>query len=153
DDAGEQAAGADRRELLRVADQDRLAPGTLDKVEHGREDACLGHPGLVDEEYGSRWKPSPGARLVKEPVECRGGDPGLILELLRRDARRSSAEHRDPRIHEHLPDGMGGGRLAGTGKPDHADDPAWAGRDFADHCLLLIREGDPVGALDLIELL
>ena len=48
-------------------------------------------------------------------------------------------------------DGVGGGRLAGAGEADDADDPARARRDLAHHRLLLVGEGDPVGALDLVE--
>ena len=43
DDAGEEPARANRWELMRVADQDRLPSRLLDEVEHRREDARLGH--------------------------------------------------------------------------------------------------------------
>ena len=146
-----QPAGADGGELVRVADQDRLAAGLLDELEHGREDARLGHAGLVDDEHGAGREASVGARLVEQPVERRRRDAGLVLELLGRDARRRGAEHRDARLREDLRDGVGGGRLAGAGEADDADDAARARRDLAHHRLLLVREGDPVGALDLVE--
>ena len=151
DDAGEEAARADRGELVRVADQDRLAARLLDELEHGREDARLGHAGLVDDEHRAGRQAAAGARLVEQPVERRRGDAGLVLELLGGNAGRRRAEHRDAGLREHLRDGVGGGRLAGAGEPDDADDAARARRDLAHHRLLLVREGDPVGTLDLVE--
>ena len=59
DDAGEEAACADGGELVRVADQDRLAAGPFDQLEHGGEDACLGHAGLIDDEHAARREPAP----------------------------------------------------------------------------------------------
>ena len=134
---------------IRIAFAVRL----LDELEHGREDARLGHAGLVDDEHAAARQAAAAARVVEQPVEGRRGDAGLVLELLGRDARRRGAEHRDARLREDLRDGVGGGRLAGAGEADDADDAARARRDLAHHRLLLVREGDPVGTLDLVEAL
>ena len=154
DDAGEEPARADGGELVRVADQDRLPVRLLDEVEHGREDARLGHAGLVDDEHASRrGRPPPARASSSRRWRVVGGDAGLVLELLGRDARRRGAEDRDARLREDLGDGVGGGRLAGAGEADDADDAARARRDLAHHRLLLVGEDDPVGALDLVEAL
>jgi hypothetical protein len=52
--ADELAAGADRRQLLRVAYQDRPPSCTLDELEQRREQARLGHPSLVDDQQAAR---------------------------------------------------------------------------------------------------
>ena len=82
-------------------------------------------------------------------MERDGGDAGLVLELLGRDARRRDADHGDALVREDLRDGMGGGRLAGAREADDADDPAPARRNLAHHRLLLVRQHQAVGALDL----
>ena len=49
------AAGADRGQLLRVTDEDRLPLGPLDVLEQWCEHTRLGHPGLVDDEHTAAW--------------------------------------------------------------------------------------------------
>ena len=99
DDAGEEAAGADGGELVRVADQDVFPLRLLDAFEQRREDARLGHAGLVDDEHGS----AAGGRrrgCCEQPVERGRGDAGLVLELLGGDAGRCGADHRDAALRE-----------------------------------------------------
>ena len=151
DDPGEEAAGADGRQLVRIADQDRLPLRLLDELEHGREHASLRHAGLVDDEHGPMRQSSLAAGMLEQSVQSRGGNAGLVLELLGGDAGRRRAENFDARVGEDLGDGMRGGRLARAGEPDDADDAAPARRDLAHHRLLLPGEDDPVGALDLVE--
>ena len=153
DDAGEEAAGADGRELLRIADQDRLPLRLLDQLEHRREHARLRHRGLVDDEHGRVRQAALAAGVLEQPVERRGGDAGLVLELLGGDAGRCRAEDVDAHVGEDLRDGVRGGRLARAGQPDDAHDAVLARRDLADHPLLLRGEDDPVRPLDLLELL
>ena len=136
---------------MRVADQDRLPVRLLDQLENGREDARLGHSCLVDDEDGAGREAPARARVVEQPVECRRGDAGLVLELLGRHARRGGAEHCDARLREDLADRVRRGRLAGAGEADDADDAVGARRDFANHRLLLVREHELVGSLDLVE--
>ena len=154
DDAGEEPARADGGELVRVADQDRLPVRLLDEVEHGREDARLGHAGLVDDEHASR---AAGRRRVRASSSRRwsvvGGMPVSSWSFSAATPDGAAPMHRDARLREDLGDGVGGGRLAGAGESDDADDAARARRDLAHHRLLLGGEGDPVGALDLVEAL
>ena len=48
-DAVEHAAGADRRELLAIADGDQLRSRALHKLGEGVEALVVDHPGLVEE--------------------------------------------------------------------------------------------------------
>ena len=99
------------------------------------------------------WEAALVAGLFEQSVQRGGRDAGLVLELLGGYPGRRRAEHRDSCLREGGGDGVGGGRLAGAGQSDDADDAAAAGRDFLDHPLLLGGEDGTVAVLDLGELL
>ncbi len=98
DDAGEETAGADGGELVRVADQDDLAVRLLDPLEHSGEDASLGHAGLVDDEHAAREADLPAACALEQPVErasrgCRSR-PGASRRRRRTARRRARGRRR-----------------------------------------------------------
>ena len=61
-DVAEHAAGADRGELLVVADQPDTAAASDDEVDGGVKGEGVGHPGLVDHHQGRRPDPASPAR-------------------------------------------------------------------------------------------
>ena len=64
-DVAEDAAGADRGELLIVTDQPDAAAAVDDELDGGVEGEGVGHAGLVDDHQGrrsDRWPPSRAAR-------------------------------------------------------------------------------------------
>ena len=93
-EGGEEAAGADGGQLLRVADQDRLPLGLLDEVEQRRQHARLGHAGLVDDQHAAVRQAALGLGVEQEPVHGAGGDAGACGELVGGAAARRRAEHR-----------------------------------------------------------
>ena len=152
DDAGEQAASTYRGELVGIADQDRLPFRLLDELEQRGERSRLGHRGLIDNQHTTEWEAALIAGQFEQSVQRGGRDAGLVLELLSGYPGRRRTQHRDSCSREGGPDGVGGGRLAGAGQSDDADDAAAAGRDFLDHPLLLRGEDGTVAVLDLGEL-
>src|SRR6266508_2657856 len=82
DDASEEAARTDGRELVRVADEDRLAACLFDPLEKRGENAGLCHAGFVDDDGTAGREPARVASALEQPVERGRGDAHLILELL-----------------------------------------------------------------------
>ena len=69
---GEQSAGLDRRELLRVADEHDLGVRLVGFLGEGGEQAGAEHPGFVDHEDVALAKPhAPGVDGGMERVGCR----------------------------------------------------------------------------------
>jgi hypothetical protein len=69
DYGGEEPAGADGGELLRIADKDRLPLRPLDEGEDAGEDARLRRPRLVDDEGASARETALLLGLEQEAVE------------------------------------------------------------------------------------
>ena len=84
-------------------------------------------------------------------MERGGRDAGLVLELLGGDAGRGGAEHRDAGVREGLGDGAGGGRLAGAGEADDADDAVGLVATARTIASCSAESDESVGALDLVE--
>ena len=129
DDAGEEAAGADRGQLGGIADQDDLPLRLLDAFEQRREDARLGHPGLVDDDEAALGQLAAGGGGGAWSTGCRSRPASFSAAM----PGGCGAEHRDAGGAEGVGDGAGGGGLACAGEPDDADDAVRAGGDRAQH--------------------
>ncbi len=81
-EGGEEPAGADRRQLLRVADQERLPLRPLDELEQRREHPRLGHAGLVDDEHAAARETALALGVEQQPVQGAAGDAGAGGELV-----------------------------------------------------------------------
>ena len=77
-EGGVEAAGVDRRELGRVADEDRLPLRRLDELEQRGEDACAGHSGFVDDEYAPVRESAVAGGVEEEPVQGAAGIPVAV---------------------------------------------------------------------------
>ena len=152
DDAGEEPAGADGGELVRVADQDRLPVRLLDELEHaarGRASRPCRPRRRRAREPGGRPPPARASSSRRWSVVA--GMPVSSWSFSAATPDGAAPSTGMPACAKTWRDGVGGGRLAGAREADDADDAARARRDLAHHRLLLVREHDPVGALDLVE--
>ncbi len=108
DQGGERPAGADRPQLVVVADQHQLGAGGLDAGGEGDQVGVLGHADLVEDDHGALVEGEP---VVVEAPQQAGQRPGLAH-------LRLSAQ--------------GAGRLPGGGGADH---PAARGLEGRRHHL------------------
>ena len=150
DDAGEEAACADGGELVRVADQDRLAAGSFDQVEHRVR-------GRGSRPCRPRRSTSTRAGRERRRLRASSSRRWSVVAGMPVSSWSFSAATPDgaapstgmPACAKTCGDGACRGGLAGAGEADDADDPARAGGDLAHHRLLLGGERESVGALDL----
>ena len=103
----EEAAGSDRRQLLRVADQDRLPLRLVDELEQRRERARLGHAGLVDDEHAAARQAALIPGVEEEAVQSAAPDPGGGGELVGGAAARRGTEHRHAASRDRRRRGLG----------------------------------------------
>ena len=80
---------------LRVADEHELGAGGLDVVDELGELAGADHPGLVDDEDGSRGEELAWtvAEVGEQGVDAGGVDPGAVAQLERGAAGERRADH------------------------------------------------------------
>ena len=127
----EHAAGADRRELLAVADRDQLRPGALHQLGQGVQALVVDHPRLVqDDRRVPAHVDGPRVRAGDQRVqgECLPGQRGAV----RAEALGGGAGYGDP---DRLAPGVllraGGGvdhhSLAGPGWADEHRDTLGTG--------------------------
>ena len=148
----EHAAGADRGELLAVADSDQLRPGALHQLGQRVEALVVDHPGLVQDD---RRVPADvdGARVragdQRVQSECLSGERGAV----RAEPLCGGPGHGDPdRLAAGVLLGAGGGvdhyTLAGPGGADEHRGALGAGEDFERVVLLgAERSADALGHL------
>ena len=139
-EGGEEAAGADGRELAGVADQDRLPAGLLDQLEQRREDARLRHAGLVDDQHAAARQTALALGVEEEPVHGRAADAGRGCELVGGAAARRGAEDGDAGLAVGRAEHAKCGRLSGAGDADDADDSVAAHARLAHERPLLGRQ-------------
>ena len=93
-DVTQDAAGADRGELLVIADQPDAAPGIEDVADHLEQAQRVGHARLIDQHERAlidAGQVRVGGALVEVPAQlgqCVGGRTGLVAQLLGRRRRR-----------------------------------------------------------------
>ena len=135
DESGEQSAGCDLGELLRVADEHDLGAASVDLVEDGGEVAGAGGAGFVDDEHGAVVE-SAGFVVVDGDAESgdRGRrDAGGVGDLVGGDAGVGCAAHPVAGSFPCFACGREGEGLAGSGGCGE-DVDAVAGCRHADHC-------------------
>jgi hypothetical protein len=135
-----EAAGANGGELLRVADQDRLAVRVVGQAEERLEHAGVGHPGFVDNENAVLRQAAFAPRVEQEAVHRRAANRGRGLELVGGAAARGGAEDGDAGVGEDVVHHAQRGCLAGACHADDAHDPVRAHRRLAHEPPLLLRE-------------
>ena len=74
DEGGQRPAGADRPQLVVVADEHQFGPGGLDAGGQGDQVGVVGHAHLVEDDHGALVEGQP---VVVEPPQQAGQRPGL----------------------------------------------------------------------------
>jgi hypothetical protein len=98
-DVAEDAAGADRGELLIITDKSDTPPGSDGELDGGVEGEGVGHARFIDDHQSrrsNRCRPIGQLAMVKGPGEfgeCVGADPGLLGEDGGRGSRGGEADH------------------------------------------------------------
>ena len=98
-DVAEDAAGADRGELLIISDESDTRTASDGELDGGVEGQSVGHAGFVDDQQGrraDRCRPVRQVAVVQGPGELGegvGADPGLLAKDGGRGGRRGQAEH------------------------------------------------------------
>ena len=149
-DGAEDAAGADRGELLIIADQPDTRTTADRELDRGVEGEGVGHPGFVDDDQGrrpDRSGPVGQVAVLEGPGEFRqgvGADAGLLGED--RGRRGGGGEPDD--LSAVLGPGQGedahGGGLAGAGRRDCQLHPCPGGAHLPDQGGLSGVEGGAV---------
>ena len=140
-DLGEQAAGADRRELRVITDQQQLRPRLARHVDQLRQAPRVRHPRLVDDDHRPPVETEPTVRVAgRERVDGhRLLDPGVSAQPLRRRARDGRADHAPAVALPRLPRRADHDALPGPGLTDQHRDTAAAG-DGLERVLLLAAQ-------------
>ena len=141
-DVAQDAAGADRGELLIITDQPDTRTTIDDELDGGVEGEGVGHAGFVDDHQGGpadRCRPVGQLAVAQGPGELGegvGADAGLLAEDGGRGGRRGQAEHLAAVLGPGQGEGAHGGCLSGAGRGDRQLQPCPGGAHLADQCRL-----------------
>ncbi len=146
DEAAEDAAGLDLRQLAVVTDEHELAVNPLDPIDELGQLARRDHPRLVDDHDGLIRKLSvPALELTEHRRHARALDAGAVLQLARGASRDGRAKHRIPGRLPCLAGRCQGERLARPGLAGDHGDAGSVQAEPADEPLLLVGQRRPRG--------
>lgn len=117
-----EAAGADRRQLAGIADEDRLPAGCVDQLEQRREHARFCQARLVDDQDTAVGEPAVAVSLQEQPVQRAAWDAGGEHELVGGAAARRPTDDRNARLAVDVSERTQGRRLTRARDSDDAHD-------------------------------